>query len=79
MMQDKDDAAADEKDVITPKILDGRVETSVRMQFVNPLVGMYHVRECFCLRLVFVCVCVCACVCACVLSGSSVTAGWFRL
>jgi hypothetical protein len=41
MMQERDDLAANDKDVVTPKILDGRVEQSVRFQFVNPLVGMF--------------------------------------
>lgn len=40
MLQSKDDAAAEDKDMICQKVLDGRVENSVRFQFENPLVGM---------------------------------------
>jgi hypothetical protein len=41
MLQERDDAAAEEKDVVMPKVLDARVEQSVRFEFTNPLVGQH--------------------------------------
>ena len=41
MLQERDDAAQEEKDVVMPKVLDSRVEQSVRFEFVNPLVGQH--------------------------------------
>ena len=40
MLQVKDDLCSEEKEMLTQKVLDARVESSVRFKFINPLVGM---------------------------------------
>ena len=47
MLQSKDDSSTEGKEMLTARVLDARVEASVRFNFINPLVGQHgylHIR-----------------------------------